>query len=86
MLGHFLNPIQNVMELPNTLQAAAVAASRLRDILDRTKENTSFGEDKSPFQSGDITVDGKTFTLECAVQVGADQIKVSKKDSSRKGP
>lgn len=61
LLGYFLNPIQNVMELQNTLQAAVVAAGRLRDILDRTKENTSPGEENISFQNGDITVENISF-------------------------
>lgn len=61
MLGYFLSPIQNVMELQNTLQAAVVAAGRLRDILDRTKEATDSGEQKAPFRSGDITVENVSF-------------------------
>ena len=61
LLGYFLNPIQNVMELQNTLQAAVVAAGRLRDILDRTKENTSSGEENVFFQNGDITVENISF-------------------------
>lgn len=61
MLGYFLNPIQNIMELQNSLQAAVVAAGRLRDILDRTKENTSSSEEKLPFQNGDITVENVSF-------------------------
>lgn len=61
MLGYFLNPIQNVMELQNTLQAAVVAAGRLRDILDRTKENTAPAGEKTPFCNGDITVENVSF-------------------------
>lgn len=61
MLGYFLNPIQNVIELQNTLQAAVVAAGRLRDILDRTKENTASREEKASFQNGDITLKNVSF-------------------------
>lgn len=61
ILGYFLNPIQNVIELQNTLQAAVVAAGRLRDILDRTKENTSSIEEKASFLDGDITVENVSF-------------------------
>lgn len=61
MLGYFLNPIQNVMELQSTLQAAVVAAGRLRDILDRTKENTAPAGEKAPFRNGDITVENVSF-------------------------
>lgn len=61
MLGYFLNPIQNVMELQNTLQAAVVAARRLRDILDRTKESEGTAEQKAPFLNGDITVENVSF-------------------------
>lgn len=61
MLGYFLSPIQNVMELQNTLQAAVVAAGRLRDILDRTKESEDSAEEKAPFRNGDITVENVSF-------------------------
>jgi len=61
MLGYFLNPIQNVMELQNTLQAAVVAAGRLRDILDRTKESLDSAKQKAPFRNGDITVENVSF-------------------------
>ena len=61
MLGYFLSPIQNVMELQNTLQAAVVAAGRLRDILDRTKETVADAEQKAPFCNGDITVENVSF-------------------------
>lgn len=61
MLGYFLSPIQNVMELQNTLQAAMVAAGRLRDILDRTKENNASAEQKAPFRSGDISLENVSF-------------------------
>ena len=61
MLGYFLNPIQNVMELQNTLQAAVVAAGRLRDILDRTKETVDSDGQKAPFRSGDITLENVAF-------------------------
>lgn len=61
MLGYFLNPIQNVMELQNTMQAAVVAAGRLRDILDRTKESEDSVEEKAPFRNGDITVENVSF-------------------------
>ena len=58
MLGYFLTPIQNVMELQNTLQAAVVAAGRLRDILDRTKEQQAAG---APFRNGDISLENVSF-------------------------
>lgn len=61
MLGYFLNPIQNVMELQNTLQSAVVAAGRLRDILDRTKESEDSEEQKAPFRNGDITIENVSF-------------------------
>jgi ATP-binding cassette subfamily B protein len=61
MLGYFLSPIQNVMELQNTLQAAVVAAGRLRDILDRTKENTASDAQKASFRNGDIIVENVSF-------------------------
>ena len=61
MLGYFLNPIQNVMELQNTLQAAVIAAGRLRDILDRTKETVASEEQKASFRRGDITVENVSF-------------------------
>lgn len=61
MLGYFLNPIQNVMELQNTMQAAVVAACRLRDILDRTKESEDTTDQKAPFRNGDITVENVAF-------------------------
>ena len=58
MLGYFLTPIQNVMELQNTLQAAVVAAGRLRDILDRTKEQQAAAV---PFRNGDISLENVSF-------------------------
>ena len=61
MLGYFLTPIQNVMELQNTLQAAVVAAGRLRDILDRTKESEDSVVQKNPFLNGDITIEDVSF-------------------------
>ena len=61
MLGYFLNPIQNVMELQGTLQAAVVAAGRLRDILDRTKESEDSAEEKAPFRKGDISLENVSF-------------------------
>lgn len=61
MLGYFLNPIQNVIELQNTMQAAMVAAGRLRDILDRTKESEDTVGQKEPFHNGDITIENISF-------------------------
>ena len=61
MLGYFMDPIQNVMELQSTLQAAVIAAGRLRDILDRTKEVTDSKSQKTPFRSGDITFEHVSF-------------------------
>lgn len=61
MLNYFLDPIQNVMELQNTLQAAVVAAGRLRDILDRTRESEDSVMHKAPFRNGDITIENVSF-------------------------
>lgn len=61
MLNYFMDPIQNVMELQGTMQAAVVAAGRLRDILDRTKEIAGSKEKKAPFCSGDITFENVSF-------------------------
>lgn len=61
MLGYFLDPIRNVMELQGTLQSAVVAAGRLRDILDRTKETTAEDERRASFCNGDITVENVSF-------------------------
>lgn len=61
MLGYFLNPIQNVMELQNTLQTAVVAAGRLRDIQDRTKESEDTVGQMEPFHNGDITIENISF-------------------------
>ena len=46
------------MELQNTLQAAVVAAGRLRDILDRTKEQQAAAV---PFRNGDISLENVSF-------------------------
>lgn len=61
MLGYFLDPIQNVMELQDTLQSAVVAASRLRDILDRTKESDTSTQHNAVFSNGDIELENVTF-------------------------
>lgn len=61
MLGYFLDPIQNMMELQGTLQSAVVAASRLRDILDRTKECNTSAETHAAFCNGDISLDNISF-------------------------
>lgn len=61
LLGYFLDPIRNVMELQGSLQSAVVAAGRLRDILDRAKENTVSSEGKVAFHNGDITVENVSF-------------------------
>lgn len=61
MLGYFLNPIQNVIELQNSLQSAVVAIGRLRDILDRTKETDASEKKKSSFRSGNIIIDNVSF-------------------------
>jgi ATP-binding cassette subfamily B protein len=61
MLGYFLDPIRNVMELQGTLQSAVVAAGRLRDILDRTKETAPTDAQRTPFRNGDITVENVSF-------------------------
>lgn len=61
MLGYFLSPIQNVMELQSTLQASVVAAGRLRDILDRTKEIDTAEKQKAPYRNGHITMESCSF-------------------------
>lgn len=61
MLGYFLDPVQNVMELQSTLQSAMVAADRLRDILDRTKEDAVFNQQNTTFQNGDISIKNVAF-------------------------
>lgn len=61
MLGYFLDPIRNVMELQGTMHAAVVAAGRLRDILDRTGENATSCNNQVPFRNGDITVENVSF-------------------------
>ena len=60
MLSYFLTPIQNVLQLQNSLQAAVVAASRLRDVMDRTKE-VNFSEGTSEFVNGDILFNDVNF-------------------------
>ena len=61
MFGYFLTPIRNLMELQGTLQAAVVAASRLRDIMDRTKENRDADGKHKSICDGDISVEGVSF-------------------------
>lgn len=61
LLSYFLSPIQNVLELQPTLQAAIVAIGRLRDILDRSKEIESNNCDSSPFRNGDISIENVNF-------------------------
>lgn len=61
LAAYFLEPIQNILQLQSTIQAAVVAASRLRDILDRTKESEDTEEQKAPFRNGDITVENVSF-------------------------
>lgn len=61
MLGYFLEPIQNVMGLQSTLQSAIVAAGRLRDILDRTKENIISCGNREVFRNGDIWLEDVSF-------------------------
>lgn len=61
MLGYFLDPIQNVMELQGTLQSAVVAAGRLRDILDRTKESDALSGPHAAFCNGDISLEEVAF-------------------------
>ena len=61
LLGYFLAPIQNALELQSTLQSAVIAAGRLRDILDRNKEGTANLEKKSPFENGKITFEDVDF-------------------------
>lgn len=58
LLGYFLSPIQNVMELQSTLQSAVVAAGRLRDILDRSSEQDRAAQ---PFENGDIALENVAF-------------------------
>lgn len=59
LMGYFLEPIRNVMELQSTLQSAVVAAGRLRDILDRAPEDAEgTGED---FRNGDIRLENLDF-------------------------
>lgn len=41
LLGYFLNPIQNMVELQGNIQSAVVAADRLNDILELSKESES---------------------------------------------
>ncbi len=61
LLGYFLSPIQNVMELQSTLQSAVVAAGRLRDILDREKEENATVGQTTAFQNGDIILNHVDF-------------------------
>lgn len=61
LLGYFLSPIQNIIELQSTLQSAMVAASRLRDILDRSKENNTCSVDQVSFKNGAITFENVDF-------------------------
>lgn len=55
LLGYFLTPIQNTLELQSMMQSAVIAAARLRDILDRSKEGATDIEEKTPFKNGNIT-------------------------------
>lgn len=61
MLGYFLDPIQNVMAIQDTLQSAVVAAGRLRDILDRTAENCLLSDRREVFRNGDISLEDVAF-------------------------
>ena len=61
MLGYFLDPIQNVMELQGTLQSAVVAAGRLRDILDRSKESDAPTQRNITFRNGNIELKNVAF-------------------------
>lgn len=72
LLSYFLSPIQNVIELQSTLQSAVVAAGRLRDILDRSKENDHEGEAKSSFENGNITIEDVYFRYGNRTQVLKD--------------
>ena len=45
LLGYYLSPIKNLIELQPTIGTAIVAAERLSDILDLTEENLSQGTD-----------------------------------------
>lgn len=43
LLGYFIQPIRNLVELQPTIQTALVAADRLNDILDLPPESASYG-------------------------------------------
>lgn len=55
LVGYFLNPIKNIINLQPQLQTATVSASRLGEILDLEIEKTSIEEDK--FEPDDLTGD-----------------------------
>lgn len=61
LMGYFLDPIRNVMELQSTLQSAVVAAGRLRDILDRSREQDAATGEKAVFENGDIVMEQVDF-------------------------
>lgn len=60
LLGYFLTPVQNLVEIQSSLQTALVAADRLNDVLDLRTEARN-PEGACPVTLGDITFDHVSF-------------------------
>lgn len=58
LIGYFLEPVQNLIDLQPILQTAVVAAERLNDVLDAETENN---DNKSHMECGDISIDHVSF-------------------------
>lgn len=61
LIGYFLDPVSNLINLQPELQTAMVAAERLNDILDADTEQNDFGKKEIENLQGDLKIENVDF-------------------------